>query len=247
MALLGCLMLSSLMSQTGEKQIISTDKGELHISPILHATMVLEWEGVTIYIDPYGGAEKFAGFQEADLILITHKHGDHLNKETLSGLTLRRSELVAPMSVVEALGDISFGTITPLKNGETIERKEVSITAIPMYNLPEDDKSRHPRGWGNGYVLEIGGKRLYISGDTEDIQEMRQLKEIDLAFVCMNLPYTMEVQQAASAVLEFQPAIVYPFHFRGAGGTFSDVEEFKKLVNAGNKNIEVRLVDWYPK
>ncbi|MGA8854878.1 MAG: MBL fold metallo-hydrolase, partial [Christiangramia sp.] len=103
----------------------------------------------------------------------------------------------------------------------------------------------HTKGRGNGYVLEKDGKRLYISGDTEDIPEMRALKNIDIALVSMNLPYTMPVDQAAEGVLAFQPKKVIPYHYRGKEG-FSDVEEFKRLVNKGNPNIEVELMEWYP-
>ena len=113
-----------------------------------------------------------------------------------------------------------------------------------MYNLPDDKDARHSKGRGNGYVLTLGGKRIYISGDTEDIPEMRALKSIDVAFVCMNLPYTMDINQAAGAVLEFKPKVVYPYHYRGQGG-LAEVEGFKKLVNAGSKSIDVRLRNWY--
>jgi L-ascorbate metabolism protein UlaG (beta-lactamase superfamily) len=114
-----------------------------------------------------------------------------------------------------------------------------------MYNLPEAPDSRHTKGRGNGYILNLGGKMVYISGDTEDIPEMRALKNIDVAFVCMNQPYTMDINQAANAVLAFKPKIVYPFHYRGQNG-LSDVEGFKKLVDAGKAPIEVRLKNWYP-
>jgi len=112
-----------------------------------------------------------------------------------------------------------------------------------MYNMGANP--RHTKGRGNGYVLNIGGKNLYLSGDTEGIPEMKALKNIDVAFVCMNLPYTMDVKQAAEAVLAFKPKIVYPYHYRGQNG-LSDVNQFKELVNAGDKNIEVRLRNWYP-
>ena len=129
-------------------------------------------------------------------------------------------------------------------NGEKKSVRSVEIEAIPMYNLPEDDNSRHTKGRGNGYVLNLGGKRVYISGDTEDIPEMRALVDIDVAFICMNMPYTMEVAQAADAVLDFKPKIVYPFHYRGGGGKLADVEKFKKMVFK-NPKIEVRLRNWY--
>lgn len=245
-AFLPMLFLFFTISLTAQQDIIPTDKGDLTLTPILHSTMVMEWNGKTIYIDPYGGAERFQDFKAPDLVLITHKHGDHLNPKTLAGLSLEKTELIAPQSVIDALEDISFGKITALKNEESVKTHGLMVTAVPMYNLPETDDSRHPKGWGNGYVLEIGGKRFYISGDTEDIMEMRQLENIDYAFVCMNLPYTMDIHQASSAVLEFKPEVVYPFHFRGAGGKFSDVEEFKRIVNEGDPKIEVRLRDWYP-
>jgi len=115
---------------------------------------------------------------------------------------------------------------------------------LPMYNLTADRQQFHPKGRGNGYVLTLGAKRIYISGDTEDIPEMRQLENIDVAFVCMNLPYTMDVEAAADAVLDFKPKIVYPYHYRGKGG-MSDLEEFRSIVGAGDGDIEVRLLKWY--
>ncbi len=132
-----------------------------------------------------------------------------------------------------------------MKNGDNITLSGISISAIPMYNLPESPTAMHTKGRGNGYVLGIGGKRIYLSGDTQGIPEMRSLKDIDVAFVCMNLPYTMDIKEAADAVLEFKPKIVYPYHYRGQGG-LSDINGFKSLVEAGDKNIEVRLRNWYP-
>jgi len=115
-----------------------------------------------------------------------------------------------------------------------------------MYNLREEALKFHTKGRGNGYVLTINKERIYFSGDTEDIPEMRNLKNIDKAFVCMNLPYTMTVENAADAVLEFKPKEVYPYHYRGTGG-LSDVEKFKQIVAEKNKAIKVVQLDWYPK
>jgi len=224
---------------------IPTSQGDLSVSPILHSSLVLQWDGKTVYIDPYGGAQMFSSFSAPDLVLITDIHGDHLNQETLSTLNLENTELIAPQAVIDQLGDLSFKATHALGNGEDIEWQSIQVEAVPMYNLPETDDARHPKGRGNGYVITFGDKRVYISGDTEDIEEMRQLEDIDVAFVCMNMPYTMDVAQAADAVLDFKPAIVYPFHFRGGDG-FSDVEEFKRLVNEGEASIEVRLRNWYP-
>ena len=240
------LFLFSMSSLGAQPQVIPTENGDLTITPVLHGSLVMEWNEHTIYVDPYGGAERYAGFASPDLIVITHAHGDHLNPETLGGLDLTDAEVVAPASVVEKLGDLTFEKVWALANGEALDWQSVNVAAVPMYNLPETEDSRHPKGWGNGYVLTVGGKRIYISGDTEDIPEMRTLENIDVAFVCMNLPYTMDIEQAASAVLDFKPAVMYPYHFRGGGGKLSDVDAFQKMVHAGNPSIEVRLVDWYP-
>jgi len=226
---------------------ITTSQGILSLTPILHSAMVLEFDGKTIFIDPYGGAAKFAGFSDPDLILITDIHDDHLNLETLNELSTKNSTFVVPQAVSAKMDGVDAKEILLIANGENINWQGIGIQALPMYNLPESADSRHTKGRGNGYVLSFGGKRFYISGDTEDIPEMRALKNIDYAFVCMNLPYTMDIKQAADAVLEFKPRVVYPFHYRGGGGKFSDVKAFKTLVNNGDPSIHVRIRDWYPK
>lgn len=234
-----------LQAQRPNPDAIETAKGSLTIQPILHSTFVLSWNGITIYVDPYGGAKAFEGLASPNLILITDIHGDHMNLETLKAIETARAIIIAPHAVREQLPENLANQTIPLANGSSIKQYDITITAIPMYNLPETDDSRHPRGRGNGYVLSMGEKQIYISGDTEDIAEMRALKNIDLAFVCMNQPFTMTIEQAASAVLEFKPKIVYPFHYRGQGG-LSDVEAFKKLIQKGNLAIDVRLRNWYP-
>ena len=223
---------------------IETSSGPLMIQPINHGSLVLTWNNKTIYIDPYPNAKAFDGIAPADLILITDIHGDHLNAETLNAIETSKAKLVVPQAVADQLPEKLKGKETVLANGKKITEAGITISAIPMYNLPEAPDSRHTKGRGNGYVLNLGGKTVYISGDTEDIPEMRALKNIDVAFVCMNLPYTMDIEQASSAVLEFKPKIVYPYHYRGQGG-LNDVEGFKKLVNAVNASIDVRLRNWY--
>jgi L-ascorbate metabolism protein UlaG (beta-lactamase superfamily) len=223
---------------TGDK--IPAEKGDVTIHPIEHATFVMSWNGKTIYVDPVGGAKAFE-LPRPDLVLITDIHGDHLNPETVSAVVTDKTSIVAPKAVAEKLPEKVKSQTTVLGNGEEKTIADIKIEAIPMYNLTADRLKFHSKGRGNGYVLTIGGKRFYISGDTEDIPEMRALKNIDVAFVCMNLPYTMEVEKAASAVQEFKPKIVYPYHYRG-----SDVQKFKKLVSE-TPGIEVRLGEWYPK
>jgi L-ascorbate metabolism protein UlaG (beta-lactamase superfamily) len=242
-----CLMLLLFgVSKTfAQNDKLGTKNGDLTIIPINHATLVLKWQNEVIYFDPSGSTNLFKGVPKPTLILITDIHGDHLNINTLENMKFQDVKIIGPQAVLDQL-PAGFSNVTSLGNSNDLDINEVNIKAIPMYNLPETSDSRHPKGRGNGYILTIGGKRIYISGDTEDIEEMRSLKKIDVAFVCMNLPYTMDVDAAASAVLDFKPKIVYPFHYRGKGG-FSDVDKFKNLVESGNKSIEVRLRNWYSK
>lgn len=216
--------------------------GELTIQPITHATLVLGYHNKNIYIDPTGGADAFKGLAAPDMLLITDIHGDHFDPKTIEAINTNKATLVVPQAVADKLpATLNKQKLVILKNGDKTMQQGISITAVPMYNLPEAPDAFHTKGRGNGYILTIGGKNIYISGDTEDIPEMRALKNIDIAFVCMNLPYTMDVNQAAQGVLAFKPKVVYPYHYRG-----QDVNTFKTLVNAGDKNIEIRLRNWYP-
>ncbi len=226
-------------------QVETEAPAEVEIIPIEHATAVLEWNNTTIYIDPVGGKAAFEGQNAPDMIFITDIHGDHFNPETLNELDLENVQIIAPDAVKSQMEEALSSKTTIINNGETKEMAGFSVKAIPMYNLREEAKDFHVKGRGNGYVFTFGDERIYFSGDTEDIPEMRALENIDKAFVCMNLPYTMTVESAADAVLEFQPGEVYPYHFRGRPDV-SDVAKFKQLVNDGNPDIEVVQLDWYP-
>ncbi|HKG06113.1 MAG TPA: MBL fold metallo-hydrolase [Pedobacter sp.] len=217
--------------------------GELIIQPITHATMVLTYQGKNIYIDPTGGAEVFKGLAGPDIILITDIHGDHFDPKTIDAINTSKAMLIVPQAVADKLPDnYDKEKLVILKNGDKTLQAGISITAFPMYNLPDAENANyHIRGRGNGYILEIGGKNIYISGDTADTPEMRALKDIDIAFICMNLPYTMDVNGAAQGVLAFKPKVVYPYHYKG-----QDVKIFTTLVNTSDKNIDVRLRNWYP-
>ena len=219
---------------------------EVKIIPVEHATAILEWNDVTVYIDPVGGHETFKAQRQPDLILITDIHGDHFSLETLNALNTEKAKIIVPQAVADLLPKEFTPQVDVLKNGESKERYGMKVDAIPMYNLREEAKKFHEIGRGNGYILNMGDQRIYFSGDTEDIPEMRALQNIDKAFVCMNLPYTMTVESAADAVLEFKPRQVYPYHYRG-NPEVSDVAKFKELVSKGNTDIEVIQLDWYPK
>jgi L-ascorbate metabolism protein UlaG (beta-lactamase superfamily) len=219
---------------------LETSQGPLTVVPISHATLALRWNKLTIYVDPVGGVEAFKGLPQPDLILVTDIHGDHLNVDTLTAIRAETTKIVAPAAVAEKLPDALSQATRVLANGEEADVLGVAIRAVPMYNLTPERLKFHAKGRGNGYVLTLGDRRVYLSGDTEDIPEMRALKGIDVAFLCMNLPYTMTVEQAASAAREFRPKIVYPYHYRG-----SDIDQFRRLVGS-DLDIEVRLREWYP-
>lgn len=225
-------------------EAVAVQSSAVRIHPVHHSALVLEWNSLTVYVDPHDGAERFKAFAAPDLILITDIHGDHMDPATLQGRDRNKARIIAPQAVVDQLPEELKAITTSLANGARTDLKGIGIEAVPMYNMPDPNDPRHPKGRGNGYLLTMGGERIYISGDTEDIPEMRALRNIDVAFVCMNLPYTMTVDQAASGVLAFKPRVVYPYHYRGKE-EMSDVQRFKQLVNEGDPKIEVRLVDWY--
>lgn len=214
------------------------------IIPISHGTLVIETEDHVIYVDPTGGSEAFKNQKKPTLVLITDIHGDHLSVETLEALNLENVLTIVPQAVADQLPENLITNLKILENNDATEVNSLLVEAIPMYNLREEALKFHTKGRGNGYVLTTNEERIYISGDTEDIPEMRNLKDIDKALVCMNLPYTMPVERAASAVLDFKPKQVYPYHYRGSEG-LSDVSKFKTLVNEGDESIEVLLLDWY--
>ncbi|RJQ35011.1 MBL fold metallo-hydrolase [Candidatus Parcubacteria bacterium] len=214
------------------------------VTPIEHATMILDWGGTILYTDPVGDASAFAGKPAANIVVVTDIHGDHFSTSTLAAVVGPNTALIVPQAVMDQLPAELASRATVMNNGQTRTEQGIEISAIPMYNLPESADSRHTKGRGNGYVMEKDGARVYVAGDTAGIPEMRALTDIDMAFVPMNLPYTMSVEEAADAVLDFAPARAYPYHYRSPDG-LADVEKFKQLVNAGNPDIEVVLLDWY--
>ncbi|HXI41524.1 MAG TPA: MBL fold metallo-hydrolase [Bryobacteraceae bacterium] len=218
-------------------QEFETTAGSVKITPVQHASLMIEAGGQVIHLDPWSNGN-YDGLPPADLILITDIHGDHMDPKMVSKEAKPGSMILAPAAVAETVKNA-----TVIRNGETKTAGPFTIEAVPMYNLkrgPEAGKLFHDKGRGNGYVVAYGGKRFYFSGDTEGIPEMRSLKNIDVAFVCMNLPYTMPPDEAAEAVRAFHPKIVYPYHYRG-----SDLSVFQKAL-AGS-GIDVRLLDWYYK
>jgi L-ascorbate metabolism protein UlaG (beta-lactamase superfamily) len=235
-----------------QQQTFDTAAGPVKITPIYHATVLIEIPGFNIYIDPAKPAP-LDDLPSAQLILITDVHPDHMDVDalvTLGNTGARGTQVIAPPAVLadpkfaKAIYDNTSGAKS-LSNGETTMavRNMWTIEAVPMYNLTRkmpNGEPYHVKGRGNGYVMTYGGKRFYFSGDTEGIPEMRALKDIDVAFVCMNVPYTMTPEEAADAVKAFHPKVVIPYHYQG-----SDPTVFKKALEG--TGIEVRLLDFYPK
>ncbi len=232
----------SARAASHSNDIFMSGDGEIKVHPVSHASFVMQTPVGTIYSDPVGDVAAYAGFSRPDLILITHHHGDHFKVETLEGLVGDNTQIIVNPTVYDKLPDGLKAKSKQIANGEGAAFKKLTIDAIPAYNLTEGREKFHPKGRDNGYVLGFNGFRVYISGDTEDIPDMRALKDIDVAFICMNLPFTMDVAAAASAVAEFKPKYVYPYHYRGRDGGTQDPAEFAKLITEATK---VRLAQWY--
>lgn len=223
--------------------VFDTPAGKITVHPVSHASFVMETPLGTIYSDTVGKPDGYAGLPKPDLMLITHRHGDHWNAETQAALSSAAPIVTCP-DVLGLMPAALKARAKAIGNGASTTWKSMKIEAIPAHNLAADRMKFHPKGRDNGWVLNFDGFRVYISGDTEDVPEMRALKNIDLAFVCMNLPFTMTAQAAASAVAEFKPKFVYPYHYRGRGeGGTQNPKEFARLVG---KAAKVKLVDWYP-
>jgi L-ascorbate metabolism protein UlaG (beta-lactamase superfamily) len=212
--------------------------GPITIQPITHAALQLKYGNQVITIDPTPMGGDYNALPKADIILVTDIHGDHLDAGTITKASKADTTVVVP-SAVQA--QLKSGTV--INNGETKTIKGVSIQAVPMYNLqrgPAAGQLFHTKGRGNGYVITLGDKRIYVAGDTECTPEMKALKNIDVAFVPMNLPYTMPPSEAADCVKAFKPRIVYPYHYMG-----SDLKQFQDALNGSG--VDVRIRDWYAK
>lgn len=220
----------------GSTDSVQTAEGVLKITPVTHGSLMLEFKGRVIHVDPWSRGN-YTGLPLADLILITDIHGDHMDPDQVKKLKKHGTVIVAPQAVAQTVTEAVV-----LHNGEKKVIANLEIEAVPMYNLkrgPSPGKLYHDPGRGNGYVLTLGDKRVYISGDTACIPEMKALTDIDIAFVTMNLPYTMPPQEAAECVKAFKPRIVYPYHYRG-----SDLKRFTRDLES-QSDIEVRIRDWY--
>jgi L-ascorbate metabolism protein UlaG (beta-lactamase superfamily) len=202
----GALSANTAQAQTKDTSsfTVSAKGGPIRVWPIKHASVMLEFRGKTYYVDPAslpGGAE----YKKADAILITHEHGDHLDPQAIKLLRKPGTTILANPNSVTKLGEGQ-----PIRNGEKRKLLGIEVEAVPAYNVVRTQY--HPKGRDNGYVLTVGGTRIYFAGDTENIPEMKRLKGIDLAFLPINLPYTMPPAEAAQAALAFRPKLLVPYH-----------------------------------
>jgi len=229
----GLFPLSTFAQEGPEADVIETSAGDLTITFIGHGTLMFQHGGKVIHIDPVGGEGDYSALPDADLILVTHEHGDHLDPDAIGEIRTPETSIVVSESCEGRLEGSSV-----LGNGEEINLMGFRIQAVPAYNLihtRSEGQPVHPKGNGNGYVITFGETRVYVAGDSENTPEMKGLEDIDVAFLPMNLPYTMTPEMVADAATAFRPRILYPYHF---GET--DTGELIRLL-AGEAGIEVRV------
>lgn len=231
---LGAAILTASAQSKHESDVFTTASGELKITFIGHGTLMFEYTNLVVHVDPWSRVGDYEQLPKADIILVTHHHGDHLDKAAIDKTKKENTEILLTQSCRDQLG---AGTV--MKNGDSNIARGISIEAVPAYNLVNknnEGKPFHEKGVCNGYVITIGGKRIYIAGDTENLPEMKELKDIDIAFLPMNLPYTMTPEMVAEGVKIFNPRIVYPYHY----GSQEDTAKLVSLLK-DKKDCEVRI------
>lgn len=220
---------------------LPTSDGDVVIRPLYHASTFLRWNGRAIYVDPDDDSayeSTYAGLPKADLILVTHSHGDHFSSSKIEALRQAHTRIVVPQAVFNSLTAAQKTNAVVLTYGQSTNVIDLTVEAVHAYN------NNHALGTGNGYVLTIGGRRLYFSGDTGNVPEIRALQDIDVAFLCMNTPFTMTANEATNVVRTMHPRVVYPYHYRNQGGTTTNAAYFKQVLGLGS-GVEVRLRKWY--
>ena len=210
-----------------ETDVLKTSGGDLKITLVGHGTLMFEFAGKVIHVDPVSMYADYSSLPKADLVLVTHEHGDHLDAKAIQALSTPNTAIIVNPGSAKALPNA-----TVMKNGDTKTVAGINIEAVPAYN-PE--KQFHPKGNGNGYVLTFGDKRVYVAGDTENVPEIKSLKNIDVAFLPMNLPFTMTPEQVADVAKAIRPKVLYPYHY---GNT--DPNQLVNLLK-DEKGIEVRI------
>ena len=217
--------------------VIMTDAGDITIHPVDHASLLIGFNGETIYVDPVGGAALYEGLPQPTAILITHGHGDHFDLPTLEAIA-GTAPILTSQEVFDKLPEGLKANASAIANGDDTSLNGMVISAIAAHNVTADRMQYHPVGVGNGYVLTLGDTLVYVAGDTEPTDEMLALRNIEVAFLPMNLPYTMTPEQAVEAINTFKPRVVYPYHYGD-----SDLSVLETDLEDGT---EARLLNWYP-
>lgn len=223
-------------AQDLQTDTFKTDQGDLLVQFVKHASLFFEFNGKVIHIDPVSGMGNYENYPKADLILITHHHGDHLDFNTIEILKKENTKIILTQKCYEQSENISDFIV--MKNGDILNVNQLEIEAIPAYNVVnkrESGEPFHPKGEGNGYVIKFGNMKVLIAGDTENIPEIKVLKNIDIAFLPMNLPYTMTPGMLADAAKAFRPKILFPYHYSN-----TDTSTIVELLK-NEKDIEVRI------
>jgi L-ascorbate metabolism protein UlaG (beta-lactamase superfamily) len=222
-------MFATYAQKKFQEDSIKTSGGDLKITFVGHGTLMLAYAGKIIHVDPVSMYADYAALPKADLILVTHEHGDHLDIKAIQAASAANTSVIVNPGSAKNLANAVV-----LKNGEERTVSGIKVEAVPAYNL---EKPFHPKGNGNGYVLTFGDRRVYIAGDTENVAEIKALKNIDIAFLPMNQPYTMTPEQVADVAKAMRPKVLYPYHF---GNT--DTAKLADLLKE-EKGIEVRIRD----
>jgi L-ascorbate metabolism protein UlaG (beta-lactamase superfamily) len=228
-----CAAMATAAQQNFATDKFKTSQGDLVITFLGHGTLMMSCGGVIIHVDPVSQMADYAQLPKADLILVTHEHPDHFDLNAINAVKTGKTALVVTENVAKMVGE---GIV--LKNGDVKTIQGFKIEAVPAYNLVHlrsPGVPYHPKGLGNGYIVTCGEKRIYIAGDTENTPEMKSLRNIDIAFLPMNLPYTMTPEMVADAAKAFRPKILYPYHY---GNT--DTSKLTYLLR-DEKDIEVRI------
>ena len=224
------------MAQNLQQDKFSTNQSELTINFVKHASLFFEFNGKIIHIDPVSGMGNYSEYPDADLILITHHHGDHLDLNAIGLIAKENTKIILTEKCNERSENLKDPIV--MKNGDILTINGFEIEAIPAYNIenkrPNGDPF-HLKGEGNGYIITFGDKKVYIAGDSENTPEMKSLKNIDIAFLPMNLPYTMTPEMVADAAKAFKPKVLYPYHYKD-----TDTSILLDLLKS-NKEIEVRI------
>lgn len=240
LTILSCLSCNSQQAASENKNVVqddvyTTSSGkQVTFTFIKHASLEIKYDGLSIQIDPASKLPPetdYSKFPKANFILVTHEHFDHFDKEAIATLSNDNTQLVLNKRCADMLGSGKA-----MNNGDAIKlRDDISVEAVPAYNITPDHLQFHPKGRDNGYVINLDGLRIYIAGDTEDIPEMEQLKDIDIAFLPCNQPYTMTPEQLSNAARMFSPRVIYPYHYND-----TPVERIKELLKDTNIEIKIR-------